>query len=206
MTALREILVQSLLILLLLGSLGGIAVGVGLMVRTQAMLGFFARMNRWALSRIDAKAREEHPVGGASALSTSQRRIAGAMFVVGGAFSAAVLTTMPKIPAAAMLQARGALWSISLLLADALRWLLIVGCIFATVAGIMLIFFPEAWRRLEERANSWRSTKRFFVQTDVMHMPLDRWIERFPRPAGLLISALSLVSLIAFAALLFWRK
>ena len=206
MTALREVIVQSLLILLLLGSVAGIAVGVGLVIRTQAMLGFFARMNRWILSRIDSKAREEHPVGGASTLSSPQRRIAGTVFVLGGAFSAAVLATMPKIPAAAVLQARGGLWSISMVLADSVRWLLILGCVFATVAGIMLIFFPDAWRRLEERANQWHSTKRFFAQTDVMHMPLDRWIERSPRPAGALIAALSLVALIAFAALLLWRK
>jgi hypothetical protein len=206
MTALREIAVQSLLILLLLGSVGGIAIGVGLAIRTQAMLGFFARMNRWVLSRIDSKAREERPVGGASTLSPPQRRIAGTVFVLGGAFSAAVLATMPKIPAAVLLQARGGLWSTSMVVADALRWLLIVGCVFAAAAGIMLLFFPEAWRRLEVRANSWHSTKRFFAQTDVMHMPLDRWIERFPRPAGLLIAVLSLVALMAFAALLFWRK
>ena len=205
MAALREVIVQSLLILLLLGSVAGIAVGVGLVIRTQAMLGFFARMNRWVLSRMDSKAREEHPVGGASALSSSQRRIAGTAFVLGGAFSAAVLATMPKIPAA-MLQARGGLWTVSLLVADALRWLLIVGCVFATVAGIMLIFFPDAWRRLEERANRWHSTRRFFAQTDTMHMPIDHWIERSPRPAGALIAVLSLVALIAFAALLFWRK
>jgi hypothetical protein len=206
MSALREIVVQSLLILLVLGSVGGVAVGVGLLIRTQAMLGFFARMNRWTLSRMDTKAREEHPVGGPSALSTPQRRIAGAVFLAGGAFSAAVLATMPKIPAAALLQARGGVWAISIVAADALRWLLIVGCVFAAVAGIMLLFFPDAWRRLEVRANSWHSSKRFFAQTDVMHMPLDRWIERYPRPAGLLVSALSLLSLIAFAALLFWRR
>jgi hypothetical protein len=206
MAALREVLVQSLLIVLLLGSFAGIAIGVGLVIRTHAMLAFFGRMNRWVLSRMDSKAREEHPVGGASTLTSPQRRIAGTAFVLGGAFSAAVLATMPKIPAAAMLQARGGLWTMSLLLADALRWLLIVGCVFATVAGIMLIFFPDAWRRLEERANRWHSTKRFFTQTDTMHMPLDHWIERSPRAAGGLIALLSLVALIAFAALLFWRK
>jgi hypothetical protein len=206
MAALREILVHALLLVLLIGSVGGIAIGIGLIVRTEAVLVFFGRMNKWALSGIDAKAREEHPVDGPSRLSTPQRRIAGALFVLGGAFSAAVLATMPKIPAITLLQARGGVWSMSLLLADAMRWLLTAGCIFAIVAGVMLIFFPDAWKRLEMRANHWHSTKRFFVQTDVMHMPLDRWIERSPRPAGALITALSVVAVVAFAALLFLRK
>jgi hypothetical protein len=206
MNALREVLVQSLLLLLLIGSLGGVAIGIGLVIRTQAMLGFFGRMNRWVLSGMDTRAREEHPVEGPSAMSTPQRRIAGAVFVLGGAFSALVLATMPKIPAVALLQARGGLWTMSLLLADGLRWLLTVGCVFAAVAGIMLLFFPGAWKRMEVHANHWHSTKRFFVQTDVMHMPLDRWIERSPRPAGALIAVLSVVSLVAFAALLLLRK
>jgi len=206
MAALREVLVQALLLVLLIGSLGGIAIGIGLIVRTQAVLVFFGRMNKWALSGIDTRAREEHPVEGPSALSRPQRTIAGSVFVLGGAFSAAVLATMPKIPAITLLQARGGLWSMSLLFADAMRWLLIGGCIFAIVAGIMLMFFPDTWKRLEMRANHWHSTKRFFVQTDVMHMPLDRWIERSPRPAGALITVLSVVAVVAFAALLFLRK
>ena len=59
--------------------------------------------------------------------------------------------------------------------------------------------------RLEARANHWHSTRQFFARTDVMHTPLDRWIEQSPRPAGVLITILSLVAVTAFAALLVWR-
>lgn len=204
MAAIREIVVQSILVLLVAGSIAGFVVGIGLMVRTQGMLAFFGRMNRWALSGIDAKAREEHPVPTVSTLNVPQRRVAGAAFVVGGTFAASVLATMPKLPPT--LQFRGGLWALSLLLADALRWLLIAGCVFGVIAGIMLLFFPEAWTRLERQANSWHSTKRFFAQSDAMHMPLDRWIERSPRPAGALIAVLSLVALAAFVALLYWHR
>jgi hypothetical protein len=206
MALLREMLIQAFILMLLVGSVVGVAVGVGLVARTEATLAFFRRMNRWALSGIEARAREERPTAEASALSPAKRRFAGVSFVIGGVFAVAVLASMPKIPAAALLQARGALWVASFMLADALRWLLIIGCSVGTIVGVLLLFFPNTWMRLERRANRWYSTKRFFAETDVMHTPLDRWIERAPRPAGALIAILSVVSLVAFAGLLILHK
>jgi hypothetical protein len=135
-----------------------------------------------------------------------QRRVAGSVFTVAGSFAAVVLATMPAIPAAALVQARGAMWAFSLLLADFLRWFLAVGCLGAAIVGILLVFFPQAWARIEARANHWHSTQRLFTEADVMHMPLDRWIERAPRPAGALIAVLSVVAVVAFATLLRLHK
>ncbi|HZQ71812.1 MAG TPA: hypothetical protein VFB08_02775 [Burkholderiales bacterium] len=205
MATLREVLVQSVLIVLLLGSLAGIGIGIVLVLRAQAALGLFARLNHWVMSRADLRAREEYPVREHSSLTGSQRRIAGAIFASGGAFAAVVLASMPKIPAAALLQARGGLWAASFVVADAVRWLLVLGCIGAFGAGVLLLFFPATWAALEQRANRWHSTKQFFAQSDVMHLPLDRWVERSPRPAGAVIMLLSLISLAAFAALLLRR-
>lgn len=206
MAALREILVQSLLIVLLLGSAVGVVAGVALMAKAREALTFLRSMNRWVTSRMEARARQEHPVSGAVALTVSQRRIAGTVFAIGGAFAAILLASTPKIPATALLQARGALWSLSFLLADVLRWVLVVGCTGSFVVGVLLLFFPGAWARLEARANHWHSTQQFFTRADVMHMPLDHWIERAPRPAGALLAVLSLVAVAAFATLLLWHR
>ena len=206
MAMLREVLVQSLLIVLILGSFAGVATGVALLVQAQAALAFLRRMNRWVNNRIDVKAREEHPVAATTALSAAQRRLAGTAFTLGGAYSAIMLLSTPKIPAVTLLQARGALWTISFFLADVLRWVLIVGCTAATVIGILLLFFPAAWTRLEARANRWHSTREVFARADVMHTPLDQWIERSPRIAGALVAVFSMVAVAAFAILLLWRK
>jgi len=205
MAMLREIVVQALLIALLLGSAAGVAVGIALVSRAQSTLAFFRRMNHWVTSRIDQKAREEHPVAGPASFSTPQRRLAGIVFALGGAFAVIALTSTPKIPAT-LLQARGALWTASLMLADVVRWILVIGCTGSVIVGILLLFFPQAWARLEARANHWHSTQQFFARTDVMHTPLDRWIEQSPRPAGVLITILSLVGVTAFAVLLLWHK
>jgi hypothetical protein len=206
MALLREMLIQAFILMLLVGSVAGIAVGVGLFAKTEATLAFFRRMNRWALSGIDARAREERPSAEAAPLTPTKRRVAGAAFMIGGIFAVAVLASMPQIPAAALLQARGPLWVASFMLADALRWVLVIGCSLGTVVGVLLLFFPNTWTRVERQANHWYSTKRFFAETDVMHTPIDRWIERAPRPAGVVIAILSVVSVIAFAALLLLRK
>lgn len=206
MAALREVLVQSLLIVLILGSFAGVATGVALLVQAQAALAFLRRMNRWVNNRIDDKAREEHPVATTTALTAPQRRLAGTVFAVGGAYAAVMLLSTPKIPAVTLLQARGAVWTISFFLADVLRWILIVGCAAATVIGILLLFFPAAWARIEARANRWHSTREVFARADVMHTPLDQWIERSPRVAGALVAVFSMVAVAAFAILLLWRK
>jgi len=206
MTTLREVLVQSLLIVLILGSSAGVATGIALLVRAQAALAFLRRMNRWVDNRIDEKAREEHPVAATTALSAPQRRLAGTVFTLGGAYSAVMLLTTPKIPAVTLLQARGVLWTISFFLADVLRWMLIVGCAAATVVGVLLLFFPAAWARIEAGANRWHSTRGVFARADVMHTTLDQWIERSPRLAGALVAVFSMVAVAAFAILLLWRK
>lgn len=206
MADLREVLVQSVLILLLIGSVAGFVIGLALLVRSEPTLLFFRRVNRWVATGIDIKAREERPVAGSTAMTPTQRRVAGSVFTIAGGFSAAVLASMPAIPAAALLQARGPVWAFSLLLSDFLRWFLAVGCTGAAIVGILLVFFPETWTRVEAWANRWHSTQRLFADGDVMHMPLDRWIERAPRPAGALITVLSVVAVVAFATLLHLHK
>ena len=68
----------------------------------------------------------------------------------------------------------------------------------ALILGVALLFSPDIWARLEERANRWRSTQHFFASGDAMHLPLDRWVERSPRFAGGLITLLSAIALAAF--------
>ena len=58
MAALQEIAWTSLLLLLFIGSLAGLAMGIGLTVRSEATLRFFNTMNRWVSSRAAMKPME----------------------------------------------------------------------------------------------------------------------------------------------------
>jgi len=201
MTVLREVLVLSVLIVLFIGSGAGLAIGVGLLLRAQATLAFFSRANRWVSSGMDVTARQDRPVRGPASLTDGQRRFAGAVFALGGAGAALFLAVGGNLPT--LVAARGAAWVMSMVLADAIRWFLVIGCTGAAAIGVLLLFFPRGWVALEARANRWCSTQTFFAQADAMHSPIDRWIERSPRPAGVVIAVLSAISVTTFGVLLF---
>ena len=202
MAALRDAILTAILLVLLVGSITGVIIGIGLAVRAEATLGFFRRVNRWGLTWLDVKAREERPVVAHAGLGLAQRRVAGSVFVAGGGFAAFALAISARIPGAFIAKAWGTL---SLVLIEAVRWLLVVGCVFAVLVGILLLFFPDAWTRFEAAANRWKSTHGFFSSADTMHTPLDRWVESSPQAAGWLIAILSTVSVVAFGALLYIR-
>jgi len=206
MGTLSAIFVQSLLIVLLLGSLAGVAVGVGLLVRAERALVIFRRLNHWFLSDLDLKARRDPAVTARKMFEPRQRRFVGLIFLIGGCLGATLIASATAHSESPIALIGGELSVISGILVEALRWFLLVGCVAALMMGVMLLFFPGAWVRLEARANRWYSTERFFAQGDAMHLPLEGWIERSPRPAGALIAMLSLVAVVAFAGLLLWRS
>ena len=206
MAAIRDIFLTSVLVLFVIGSAGGVLIGVGLIVRAPAMLRLFQTVNRWSLTWLDIKAREEKPVSSTSVLGESQRRLVGGLFMAGGAFAAIVLAMTGKIPELVVAKVWGAASIVSLVIVEAIRWILVVGCLFAVYAGVLLVFFPVAWKRFEEKANRWKSTRGFFARADEMRTPLDRWVESSPQTAGILIAILSTVALAAFAVLLHIRK
>jgi hypothetical protein len=99
----------------------------------------------------------------------------------------------------------GAMTSLSAMLMDAVRWFLVAGCAAAVAIGLLLLFFPGAWRTVEERGNRWYSTRALASTGDAPYLTLDRWVALFPRGAGALVIVLSLVPAIASGVLLFAR-
>src|SRR5437868_4356187 len=143
MAALREIFVSTLLITMLLGSLTGLAVGLGLVFRTQGTIRFFATVNRWISSRAALKPLEV-PRPLEQRIPEGKRRwIAGSIFTVGGAFASVLILDKVSVPAKVFVGSRASV--VSLLLFDAARWFLLVACVAAVAMGIMLIFFPATW-------------------------------------------------------------
>ncbi len=86
-----------------------------------------------------------------------------------------------------------------------MRWFLVAGSFTAILTGVMLLFFPQAWRKLEARANHWYSTRQLEIAGDTLHPSLDRIVEAFPRAAGVVILALSLIAAVASGMLLLGR-
>src|SRR4051812_30757284 len=144
MTALAEILLPSLLTVLLLGAIFSLVTGLGLLVNAQATLGFFARMNRWVITRVEQKAREEPVAPRPTALQVPRRRVVGSVFAIGGALAALLIGSSLNVPATALVSKSAPL---AAMLVDVLRWFVLAGCVAALILGVALLFSPDIWAR-----------------------------------------------------------
>jgi hypothetical protein len=197
-----QVVLPALALFGLAGSLLGIVVGLGLLLRTAATLRFFGTMNRWISTRRTLKPLEiPRSIGSPTA---RKPRWNGLVLVLAGAYVSVVLWQLDGTKLAAM--AHGARYAvITQIVLSAMRWFMVVGGLGVVAVGIVLLFFPGAYPALEARANRWYSTRQALTGGDSMHMTLDRWVESFPRAAGLLIACLSLVSALSFGFLSFLR-
>jgi len=184
---------------LLLGSLLGVAVGIGLILRNPGMLRFMHLMNRWvsvpgAVSALEAPV----PMPAASA----RGRWLGAVLILVGAYSAAVLVGSVDAQQAAALFGLNPRSPLVAIMFQSAKWLLVLGSFAGIGAGIMLVLFPRAWRSVEARANRWYSTRELAAAGDTPHPALDRVVEAFPKASGCVILAMSLVATLSSVMLL----
>lgn len=138
------------------------------------------------------------PVGGA--------RWFGAILLAIGAYAAVMLLASFDVPRLAALFRVDPHYSLAALALETLKWLLVFGSTAAVVAGAMLLFFPRAWRAVEERANRWYSTRNLELAGDTVYLSLERMVEAHPRAAGTVILLLSLLSALTSGLLLFSRR
>jgi hypothetical protein len=201
--AIQEIVWLSLLLFLFVGSLTGVGLGIGLFLRGESTLRLCRSMNQWVSSRAALKPVEIPRTVGATIPEATKRGVAGVVFVLGGLYAAVQLAAV-KSPGAALFGTTK--WAvIYAILFDTLRWSVLVGCIAGVMIGVMLLFFPHAWRRFQAWGNRWVSTRRVVASCEAMHLPLERWVESSPRSAGGVLTVLSAVSLVAFGVLIALR-
>jgi len=196
---LTQLLFTSVVAFLFVGSLLGLALGIGLILRPGRTLAFIRLMNQWvstgqALGGLERPRQVAARAGGA--------RWFGAVLIALGAFSTVILLARLDITALAGLFLVDARSSLLGLLLEALRWFLVAGSLAAIATGVMLAFFPQAWRRLEARGNRWYSTRQLEIAGDALHPSLDRVVEGFPRASGVVILVLSVVAALSSGMLL----
>lgn len=195
-----QLLLSSFLVFLLAGSLLGLLIGAGLLVQSTATLRFIRWMNSWVSTR-QAFRPLELPVQVAQGAAST--RWFGAVLVALGAYTTVILIAAIDVNGITALLKVDARYSLAAIAIHAAKWTLVLGGIMAVVTGIMLLFFPRAWRSVEARANRWYSTGNFEGSEDTVYMSLDRVVEAFPRASGGLILALSLATAVGSALLVF---
>jgi hypothetical protein len=198
-----QVVLPSLALFGLAGSVLGISVGLGLLLRSAATLRFFDTMNRWISTRQTLKPLEiPRYVGSPTA---RKRRWNSVVLLIAGAYVAVALWQLDGAKTTAL--AYGARYAVAAeILVDTIRWCMVAGGLAAIAVGIMLLFFPRAYLAFESRANHWYSTRQAFTGGDTPHMTLDRWVAAYPRFSGAAIAGLSVVATLGFVALLLsWR-
>jgi hypothetical protein len=188
---LAQLLLTTAVVFLFVGSLLGLIVGIGLLLRSSATLRFIHAMNRWVSTR-QALRSLELPLQVAPAAAGA--RWFGAVLVALGAYTTAVLLTGVDVDGVAALVKVDARYSLAAIAIHAAKWTLVLGSLVAIATGIMLLFFPRAWRRVEAQANRWYSTGDLEGSEDTVYLSLERLVERFPRASGAVIAVLSLAT------------
>jgi uncharacterized membrane protein len=198
---LAQVLLSAGLAFILAVSLLGLGVGLGLMLKSAATLSFIASMNRWVSMR-RALERLEAPIHIAPRAAAGKRAFA-LILLAAGTYALVVLLgsfDVERLALAVKVHPRHSLASLGL---EVLKWTLVAGAAAAVLAAFMLLFFPRAWQRLEERANRWYSTRELERAGDTMYLPLERTVQGHPRIAGGLLFAFSLAAAVGCGLLLF---
>jgi hypothetical protein len=199
---LERVLVPTLEICLLVGSLSSTLLGCALVFRTARAIDFTHRMNRWVSTRRALKEAELPRHGGTP--GASRKPWFGLFLLVGGAFVLYFLAFRTEIPhAAAVLGVDLKRWFLAGIALQTARWFLVAGSLLAVCVGVLLLAFPKTLTAFEERMNRWYSTRRILPpEGESMRYPLDMLVEAYPHAAGWTIAAASLLVAAAMGLLL----
>ena len=197
---LAQLLLTTAVVFLFIGSLLGLALGLGLVLRSTATLRFIRWMNRWISTRQAFKPLEL-PLQVAQAAASA--RWFGVVLVALGAYTAVVLVSAIDVNGIAALVKVDPRYSLAAIAIQAAKWTLVLGSLVAIGTGIMLLFFPRAWRGVEARANRWSSTGDLEGSEDTVYMSLEHLVEGSPRACGAVIAVLSLATALGCGLLVF---
>jgi hypothetical protein len=199
-----RILFQFFITVVLVFASVGFVVGIGLIVSSARTLRFFQVVNRWVSTRgafraLDAPHSTEQ-------FSHRHRRWVGWALIAGGVFATFGLVAGFNAAAVAAVFAKGDMGRLIAMVAEALRWFLIVGSVAGVVIGAMLCFFPEALASVERHANRWFTARNVVRGGDDMRLTLDKLVEAHPGPSGWILACTALGAAAYAVTLLFGRS
>jgi len=194
-----QLLFQFAIVLVLVFAGAGFTVGAGLIVSSARTVRFIQSMNRWVSTRGALKALEI-PRDTELASHRNGRRLGWAL-IAGGIFAALGLLFGVDTAAFSTAAAKGDARIMVAIVAQTLKWFLILGSVAGIVVGYLLCFSPDALATLEKYANRWFSSRRAMRGGDDVHLTLDRLVEAHPMPSGWILACTGLGA-VAYAVVL----
>jgi len=196
MEMLNDILRQSLLVFLWIGSFVGILLGAGIWLKPEQIVRMNQYFSRWVGSgkieqALDRPRWTERFFYHNSKLVGSGVLIGALGILYTFLFSFNLRTISTLVP-------RGYWW-----LSDAIVAIVLVGSGLAALIGMLVLTKPSVIREIEKASNHWVSTERFQTMFNSMHFSAEQSILRHHRIAGASIMVGSLYILIVLGYFLF---
>ena len=190
----QQIVIPAMLTFFLLGGIVGLLFGLGLLARSEMVLGWGDTMNRWVSFRQVLKPAEvTHDSW--SAVQRNRRWLA-VVITAGGLFTIYSLFNMDMDAIARNLAGR---WSLRLSFVSwmvvSARWFLTLGNLVGVGVGLMLGFAPDLLAKVEKLSGRWYSTRNAMRTATVVHIGFDQWVSHSPRVMGVLLALFSVVEI-----------
>lgn len=172
----------------LLASGFAFVVGLGLSLRSPAMLRFFEAMNRWVSVRKMMK-----PLSVPHFIEPALMKrpaLLGIVVTLTAAMSVMLLNDIP----AEIFQPLflGPMSYVSaVVVSQYTKWFLLIGNGLCILIGLLLLFSPHWLYRLENFADMWFSLRKKTQRLTQMHVGVDQWVLAHPTVSGVTLMILS---------------
>ena len=192
----ESLLLRSVVLFLMVGSLAGLVVGVLLLWRPQRLHAVSALLNRWISTRhLDQSLERSVSL---DPWFYRYRRTSGVLTLLGSCYILYFFTvSLDKTSAINGLSQYFQLPAVlvgSLLDAGALIALL--GATFAALISVFLLWRPSMLRDFEQGANQWLSLRRALKPVEIPRQGVDEYVFQYGRRAGILLVLGSLYTLV----------
>lgn len=180
-------LLQSAVILLILGGIAGMLVGALLLFRPQRMGAINAALDRWiSTRRIDRMLERSIRL---DPWFYRHRRITGTLTVLGALYVLYFFgVQLDRGQAVAGLVKRFGYHPVLIGgLLDALVLSALLGALGAVVASLFILFRPSMMRGFEETANQWLSLRKTLKPLEIPRDGLEVYVERHARQVGIFL-------------------
>ena len=202
-TAIDQLIVPATLTFFFLWGLVAVAISVALIAKSPRIFQLFAVANRYVSSRSATK-----PMGtprDSGPFIWQHQHSIGMVFVSGAAYSLwGLIFRTDSASIASILN-----WKFPpgfvLWIVDCLRYLMIFSCAISLVVGVLILFFPDTMKSIENVASRWYATRRIVSTGDKMRLTLDKLVAAYPQKAGLILVFPALAIVVYFGGLLFQR-
>lgn len=189
------VLMRSLILFLLLGSVAGLFAGVALLLRPDWLRRVSMFTNRWVSTR-----QLSRPLVRSIILDGwfyRYNRLSGALLLIGSIYIVYFFTAVFNKPLALSNVFNTAIIPHSVMsgLVDAMVLCGLLGALFTVMISLFLMFRPSMLREFEQRANQKTSLRQGLKPLEIQRDSLDRYVFRNGRLAGVLILAGSIYTL-----------